>query len=351
MKKNLDFCIVLFICLLICGSLYVLYDHTNEYSVANSNKVVASRGKKAKSRSYNLFSHSNPVSGAGVEAVQSSNALNNRGRSSSRVSHVSVPQGVRPHNQVQSSSSSLPLISSASTISSNSASVSVFDGRSKGSVKLGSSIMAKSSYSQPLVYVEISTPRVYSGGVSHNISFSTTQRSLLELSSSSYVGSGDAVVRQAARKSTVSSPTLGVSSAYASVTHGFSICGNVTPIGNVAIASQHVNVQHRAPSKGLGGTWGNWLDKNWNSDDFGGTIVEDDVWFTEDEAKGIYNTMFGEDSGYWNGGMGNPPTLDDFLNWLRNNNEGKYHMPLGDTLPLVLIGLAYMLVVFVFKRK
>lgn len=345
MKKNLDFCIVLFICLLICGSLYVLYDHTNEYSVANSNKVVASRGKKAKSRSYNLFSHSNPVSGAGVEAVQSSNALNNRGRSSSRVSHVSVPQGVRPHNQVQSSSSSLPLISSASTISSNSASVSVFDGRSKGSVKLGSSIMAKSSYSQPLVYVEISTPRVYSGGVSHNISFSTTQRSLLELSSSSYVGSGDAVVRQAARKSTVSSPTLGVSSAYASVTHGFSICGNVTPIGNVAIASQHVNVQHRAPSSGMGNPWLNWLDDYYN---------DSHNFENEDEAEEAWNEMLGA---YWNEGMGKTPAFADFWEWLndkdKNHQKGDHNftVPVGDGLSLFLMAIAYMVLVFVFKRK
>ena len=79
-------------------------------------------------------------------------------------------------------------------------------------------------------------------------------------------------------------------------------------------------------------------------------IDGDDVWFTEDEAKGIYNTMFGEGSGYWNGGMGNPPSLDDFLAWLKAG-DGKYHVPLGDTLPLVLIGLAYMVLVFMFKRK
>ena len=286
MQKNFDFCVVLFICFLVCGVLYVLYDHTNEYSVTTSNKVVTSRSKKSKSRTYNLFSHSNPTSSnAGVGAVQSSNVVSNRGVSSSRVSHISVPSNVRSHNQGQPSSSYLSTVSTSNAISSNGLGISVFDSHSKSTTKSSSSIVAKSSRS--LVYVEMSKPLAYGGGVRHEVSSSNTHRSLLELSSSSYVGSGDVVVRQAARKTTGSSSSLGVSSAYANATHGFSICGNITPIGNVAVASQHVNVQQRAPSSGMGGTWGNWLDENWNSDDFGGTIDGDDVWMPQKLEKQV----------------------------------------------------------------
>jgi hypothetical protein len=126
MQKNFDFCVVLFICFLVCGVLYVLYDHTNEYSVTTSNKVVTSRSKKSKSRTYNLFSHSNPTSSnAGVGAVQSSNVVSNRGVSSSRVSHISAPSNVRSHNQGQPSSSYLSTVSTSNAISSNGLGISV----------------------------------------------------------------------------------------------------------------------------------------------------------------------------------------------------------------------------------
>lgn len=359
MKKNLDFYVVLFICLLICGSLYVLYDHTSKYSVADSNNVVTLRGPKYNVRSHNVFSHSSSTfSGGGVGVVQSPTVVSSRSGASSRVSDVSVPSYVRTNSQVQAPSSYLPMLSTTGSISSNGVSPSAFASRSKGGATSGVSIMSGASHS--LVYSEASRPLVYGGGVRYSAPSSASQRSLLELSSSSYVGSGDAVVRQSVSRSSASSPSLSVSSAYSSAyantSRELSVYGDITSIGETFVAPYRARVPHRAPpgygdnGSGLGDTWGNWLDKNWNKDSFGGTIVGDDVWFTEDEAKGIYDTMFGEDSDYWNEGMGNPPTEDEFLDWLRNKG-GKYHMPIGDTLPLVLIGLAYMLVVFVFKRK
>lgn len=344
MQKNFDFCVVLFICFLVCGVLYVLYDHSNEYSVTTSNKVVTSRSKKSKSRTYNLFSHSNPASSnAGVAAVQSSNVVSNRGVSSSRVSHISAPSNVRSHNQGQPSSSYLSTVSTSNAISSNGLGISVFDSHSKSTTKSSSSIVAKSSRS--LVYVEMSKPLAYGVGVRHEVSSSNTHRSLLELSSSSYVGSGDVVVRQAARKTTGSSPSLGVSSAYANATHGFSICGNITPIGNVAVASQHVNVQQRAPSSGMGNPWLNWLDDHYQ---------DSHEFKDKDEAETAWGNMLGK---YWNDGMGERPEFEDFWEWLndkdKNHQKGdnEFTVPVGNGLPLLLMAFAYMLVVFVFKRK
>ena len=104
---------------------------------------------------------------------------------------------------------------------------------------------------------------------------------------------------------------------------------------------------------GLGDTWGNsvgdWLEGGNRQEGFG---YEDNGiwWFDEGEAKALYNELFGEGSDYWNDGMGNPPTEDDFLDWLRRG-EGKYRMPIGDILPLFFIALAYVVFVFVSKRK
>ncbi len=346
MQKNFDFCVVLFICFLVCGVLYVLHDHSNEYSVTTSNKVVTSRAKKSKSRSYNLFSHSNPASSnAGVAAVQSSNVVSSRGGSSSRVSHISAPSNVRSHNQAQSPSSSyLSTVSTSNTISSNGLGISVFDSHSKSTTKSSSSIVPKSSRS--LVYVEMSKPLAYSGGVRHEVSSSNTHRSLLELSSSSYVGSGDVVVRQSARQSSVSAPSLGitVSSAYANATHGLSICGNTTPVNVISYTSHSSNIPQRAPSSGMGNPWLNWLDKTY----------DESQQFDKESAEKAWEGMLGD---YWNEGMGKEPEFEDFWDWLSSKKEGhdkgdkNFSAPVGNGLPLFLMALAYMMLVFVFRRK
>ena len=347
MKKNLDFYVVLFICLLICGSLYVLYDHTSKYSVADSNNVVTLRGPKSNVRSHNVFSHSSSTfPGGGVGVVQSPTVVSSRSGASSRVSDVSVPSYVRTNSQVQAPSSYLPMLSTTGSISSNGVRPSAFASRSKGGATSGVSIMSGASHS--LVYSEASRPLVYGGGVRYSAPSSASQRSLLELSSSSYVGSGDAVVRQSVSRSSASSPSLSVSSAYSSAyaynSRGLSVYGDITPIGESVTGSYRANAQQRAPSAGLGGTWLNWLNDKYDGSQG----------FNRDSAETAWGEMLGE---YWNEGMGEAPEFEDFWAWLNSKEGGyeingkKFYAPVGNVLPLLLMAFAYMVLVFVFKRK
>lgn len=354
MKKNLDFYVVLFICLLICGSLYVLYDHTSKYSVADSNNVVTLRGPKSNVRSHNVFSHSSSTfSGGGVGVMQSPTVVSSRSGASSRVSDVSVPSYVRTNSQVQAPSSYLPMLSTTGSISSNGVSPSAFASRSKGGATSGVSIMSGASHS--LVYSEASRPLVYGGGVRYSAPSSASQRSLLELSSSSYVGSGDAVVRQSVSRSSASSPSLSVSSAYSSAyaynSRGLSVYGDITSIGESVTGSYRSRVPHRAPpgygDNGLGDTWLPWLNDYVADNGLGNELS---LGVANDAYKAWLNDWLQRNPGL---DAEDAPTFNDWLTWLQDGGKygHDYKVPIGDIFSLFLMAFAYMVLVFVFKRK
>lgn len=345
MKKNVDFYIILFICVLACGILYFLCDHTDEYSVSKTGNVFALRGTE-----YGVSSPKGATNGNSWTSVGGSGQTT----ATSRV-RVSAPSSARSHSQFQGSSY-LPMISSPATHSASRVSYSAFGGSVKGSATVGSS--AKTMPTQSMAYRGLTQPLAYGGRT--NVVSSNPQRSLLESSSTSYVSAnaGNDAIRQSVRQS--STPSLVGSSSstsvYAHNSRGLSVYGNNSTIGEAMTSPYRASAQHRAPpgsdgsnDSGLGDSWGNsvgdWLDGKTNF----GNEIDGIWWFNEDEARTLYNELFGEGSD-WNYGMGNPPTEDDFFDWLRSG-KGKYRMPIGDIWPLVLIALAYMAMMFVRKRK
>ena len=342
MKRNIDFYITLFICVLVCGVLYVLCDHTGEYSAPKSGNVFALRGAEYSANSHGSAANANSWTSVGG-SVQTT--------ATSRV-RVSAPSSARSRGQIQGSSSYLPMISSPATNSVSRVGHSAIGGNAKGAATISGS--AKTMPSQSVAYRGFSQPLAYGGRT--NVVSSNSQRSLLESSPTSYVSAnvgGDAV-RQSVRQA--STPSLvGASSSYTSVyahnSRSLSVYGDYATIGEAMTSPYRANAQHRAPSAGLGNSWGNsvgdWMNgrTGFGYEDENGTW-----WFNESEAETLYEELFGEDSDYWNEGMGNPPSLDDFLDWLRNNNGG-YRMPIGDVLPLAWMALIYIVVMFIRKRK
>ena len=339
MKKNIDFYIILFICVLACGILYFLCDHTDEYSVSKTGNVFALRGT-----GYGVSSPKGATNGNSWTLVGGSGQTT----ATSRV-RVSAPSSARLHSQFQESSY-LPMISSPATQSSSRVDYSAFGGSAKGSATVGSS--AKTMPTQSVAYRGLAQPLAY-GGRTNAVS-SNSQRSLLESSPTSYVSAnaGNDAIRQSVRQS--STPSLVGSSSYTSVyahnSRGLSVYGDYATVGEAMTSPYRASAQHRAPSSGMGDSWGNsvgdWLDGKTNF----GNEIDGIWWFSEEEANNLYDQLFGEGSDYWNEGMGNPPSRKDFLDWLRRG-EGKYRMPIGDIWPLVLIALAYMAMMFVRKRK
>ena len=340
MKRNIDFYIMLFICVLVCGVLYVLCDHTGEYSAPKSGNVFALRGAEYSANSHGSAANANSWTSVGG-SVQTT--------ATSRV-RVSAPSSARSRSQIHGSSSYLPMISSPVTNSVSRVGHSAIGGNAKGAAVSSS---AKTMPSQSVAYRGFSQPLAY-GGRTNAVS-SNAHRSLLESSPTSYVSAnvgGDAV-RQSVRQA--STPSLvGASSSYTSVyalnSRSLSVYGDYATVGEAMTSPYRANAQHRAPSSGMGNSWGNsvgdWMNgrTGFGYEDENGTW-----WFNKSEAETLYNELFGEGSDYWNEGMGDPPTEEDFYEWLKSG--GKYRMPIGDIWPLVLIALAYIAVMFIRKRK
>ena len=341
MKKNIDFYIILFICVLVCGILYFLCDHTGEYSAPKSGNVFALRGAEYSANSHGSAANANSWTSVGG-SVQTT--------ATSRV-RVSAPSSARSRGQIQGSSSYLPMISSPATNSAGRVGHSAIGGNAKGVATISGS--AKTMPSQSVVYRGFSQPLAY-GGRTNAVS-SNAHRSLLESSPTSYVSAnvgGDAVRQSVCQASTPS--LVGASSSYTSVyahnSRSLSVYGDYATIGEAMTSPYRANAQHRAPSSGMGNSWGNsvgdWLNGKINF----GNEIDGIWWFSEEEANDLYDQLFGKGSDYWNEGMGNPPSREDFLDWLRRG-EGKYRMPIGDVLPLVWMALAYIAVMFIRKRK
>ena len=338
MKKNVDFYIILFICVLACGILYFLCDHTDEYSVSKTGNVFALRGTE-----YGVSSPKGATNGNSWTLVGGSGQTT----ATSRV-RVSAPSSARSHSQFQGSSY-LPMISSPATQSSGRVGYSAFGGSAKGSATMGSS--AKTMPTQSVAYRGLTQPLAY-GGRTNAVS-SNSQRSLLESSPTSYVSAnvGNDAIRQSVRQS--STPSLVGASSYTSVyahnSRGLSVYGDYATIGETMTSPYRANVQHRAPpgvggsgngsenSSGLGDTWGNWMKDNYEGGENG---VDDEG------ALGYYNAWV-KDFEENNKGV-KPPTFEEWLKWFKGS---EYYMPIGDILPLILIALAYMAMMFVRKRK
>ena len=193
MKKSFDFLIILFVCLFVCGTFYLLFDTTDQNIVSNSSGAVALRGT-------NVRSHGG--------AVGSSNAwtsLGGESRSSSR-GRISVPSYTRSHTPMSGSASYSPITSSSISSSSSRANYTSFGGGASGRTGFSGSAMSAPTRTQSVGYGRVSQPVAYSGGAQYNPSSSNSIRSLLDASSSlSYMGTN--VDKRADRSSFRSDPT------------------------------------------------------------------------------------------------------------------------------------------------
>lgn len=336
MKRNLDYFVVLFVCLLIFSVLYVIYDNSNEQSYSSSHNVIALRGSSRsvsmRGRSVQNSAFSGGMMGGEYQYISS-------GRTQS---HVSAPT----HSYDHFRGLSTPVASSKSLLSSQ-----VMHGSTTSSnVNLGGAGVfnfAQRSASAPIAQPNISMP-VYAQSLKISSSLSQVRTN----------SSGDVEV---ARRSLVSSASrassFSSSNAYSS--YQPSVYGQGITLSRdgalaygtaygTAYGHTRANAPQRAPGN-VGGTWENWLDDSWSDEDGYGVLDNGVYWFDDEEARAAYEAQFGEGSS-WNKTMGNSVGYDQFLYWLRNNTDGKYRMPLGDIVPLILMALSYLVMMFVRRR-
>ena len=121
-------------------------------------------------------------------------------------------------------------------------------------------------------------------------------------------------------------------------------------------------------ASGMGDGWWNWLN-NWVKDNGNDYIVEHDgnKYYLIDRDQ-LYAAWEDFVENYWNSGMGDPPTFEDWWDWYSSTmyggrydefgENGSYYQygnylftPVGDVLPLVLLALMYMIILFVKRNK
>ncbi len=336
MKKSFDFLIILFVCLFVCGTFYLLFDTTDQNIVSNSRGAVALRGTKVRSH------------GGAVGSSNAWTSLGGESRSSSR-GRISVPSYARSHTPMSGSASYSPITSSSISSSSTRANYTSFGGGASGRTGFSGSAMSVPTHAQSVAYGRVSQPVAYSGGAQYNPSSSTPIRSLLDASSSlSYMGANvdKRADRSSFRSAGSSSSSLSVSSAYSSAyaynSRGLSVYGDYIAIGGDISSSQRANGQRRA-GPGLGGSWLNWLDDYFDS----GRGLD------RGAAEEAWNEILDDK---WNDGMGDRPSFDDFWAWLQASGDGyeingkHFYAPIGDIVPLFLFALAYMIMMFIRKR-
>ena len=295
MRRNLDLIIILTLSVLVCGVLYLLYTDTAGYSMPKNDNIVLLQGvgpRRVAPRSTAQIVTWAPESMSGMSLSSSSRSV--------RVS----PQSYR-RSSMQATSSNSSLVSSSRSLMSNGASnngVSIVGGNNASFGRT-----AEANRSQSLAY---------GGGVGYpNVNVPSMR------SSNPVVASAPSNITIGPRASSPSQSYI-----YGRTYSSRSIYGGATGSYASTASPLRVGGQYRAPGT-MGGTWensvGDWLDENDPDPDWGSRDENDNWWFNEDEARTLYGELFGENSNYWNEGMGNPPTEDDFFDWLRNNKDGK----------------------------
>ena len=346
MKKNVNVFIAVVLCAALCGGIVWLQTANDEKLGWNIHDSYGEAPAYSNGAAYTNATFAGPANDGGVMAL-SSRSL---GRSGG-ISHAgayAVSYGV----------SSAPLTSNLSPLTSAPAGGGLYEtsGGTFNSYGGGGNGGAVMSYSQsPIANGRMnsgaSNPSLQGGagvGSISPIAYSTARRG--EMSSAW----GDNPAQMLAED-----PAMAMANA-ANVGNGFYGIGSAVDYSGSTNYGQYtgmfggsrMGVRGRQNADGFGDAWWVWFD-TWVQQNGSGYFNEDGYYFNKNTLMDVYNTFVAE---YWNSGMGNPPSFDDWLDWYQtavNNGGGCYQygsnnyfwVPIGDILPLLLLALLYILFV------
>ena len=103
--------------------------------------------------------------------------------------------------------------------------------------------------------------------------------------------------------------------------------------------------------------WWKWFD-TWVSDNGSGYWGGDGYYFNQSTLEEVYKQFL---AGYWNSGMGDPPSFPEWLDWYQDamaengyytyNDHNYYWLPVGDVLPLFLLALLYIVAMYLRSKS
>ena len=338
MNKNVNVFIAVLLCALLCGGVMWLRMASEEKLGWNIQDTYSASPAYSSGASYSDATFVAPSSG-GMMSVTSS-------RRSMRTRATSSYAGAYSSAVTQPLTSNLsPLTSSAGLYTTSSQTFKSFGGGNNAGVSMsGGSLVATNNYAQNSSAVSISSPISLI-----STSLSTPEASYQTDNSFSY---GDAVSAVMAANSMmgISSSCGAYSDIYASATDYAPVSSNYNSFGG------RLNLPGSGGSsteEGFGDEWLTWLWQNYGNTTWG---------FTYEQLEDAYNKW----RAAWelaNMG-GTPPSFLEFLAWFKGNGgehtwtpDGGgdpwtyYWLPVGGILPLLVLGLLYILCLSVRVMK
>ena len=345
MNKNVNVFIAVLLCALLCGGVMWLRMASEEKLGLNVQDTYDTSSAYSSGASYADATFVGPSSGGMMSVTSSRRSLRTRAASSYASSAATQPltSNLSPLTSHLSPLTSSPTGGGLYTTSSQT--FKSFGGGNNAGVSMsGGSLAATNNYAQTSSAVSISSPISLI-----STSLPTSEASYQTDNSFSY---GDAVSAVMAANSIMGTSSLygAYSDIYASATDYAPISSNYNSLGG------RLNLPGSGGSsteEGFGDEWLTWLWQNYGNTTWG---------FTYEQLEDAYNKW----RAAWelaNMG-GTPPSFSEFLAWFKGNGgehtwtpDGGgdswtyYWLPVGGILPLLVLGLLYILCLSVRVMK
>ena len=356
MNRNVNVFIGVILCALLCGCFVWLFS-VSEEDTWKPNEIYDQLHATSYSASYTNVTYSVSSNGGLALTMSPSSALRRRAVSSYAGAYSGAASS--PHRLITSSplaSSPMGGASGAGLHLTSSAEFKSFGGGGNGGTAMGGAISNGRSNSG------LSNPSLQGGagvGSISPIAYSTARRG--DMSSAA----GDDLAMMAAENPVMAmTSTAGMANGfyggYSAMDYSSTATYSSTSdygqyTGMFGTSRQGVRGRQNSPT--FNDPWWVWFD-TWVQKNGSGYLGEDGYYFSRSTLQEVYNQFVAL---FWNSGMGDPPTFDDWLDWYQDamsengyytyNKHNYYWVPVGDILPLLLIALLYVLFVAIKSKS
>ena len=357
MKRNVNVFIAVVLIAVLCGGIVWLQTANDEKLGWNIHDTYGEAPAYSNNgAAYTNATFARPSAGeGGVMSLSSSSALRAR-TSYSYAGAYAISFGVSPASSPNSLIASSPLSSApsgAGLYTTSSKTFNSYGGGGNGGAAMGGAMRGSSSPNSLIASSPITS-------ISSPIAYSTARRSEM-------TALGENLAQMAAEN-----PMMAMTNAANAANAGM----NTTFYGGVYSTTDYssadygqysgmfgggsrMGVRGRQNSPILNDPWWRWFD-TWIETYGGGYFDEDAAGYTFNGTtlREVYNAFLAD---YWNSGMGDAPSFEDWLDWYQaamaengyyDYGDNRYFWaPVGDILPLLLIALLYMLFVAIKSKS
>ena len=341
MKSNVNVFIGVVLCAVLCGT-FVWLRSAGEEDTWKPNEIYDQVHSSSYSASYTNATFSGSPQDGGVALSMSSSSLSRKANfyAGAHSGAVTMPLALSPL-----ASSPMGAASGAGLYTTSSAELKSFGGGGNGGAAMGGTARGNS----------VSNPSLQGGAgigfVSSPIAYSTARRG--DISSTSGVNPA-MMAQQGVTPDMASAGNFGYAAASSYLNGGTYDQYNAI----YGSSNGRSNVRGRQNALGFNDSWWKWFAtwaQEYGSDYYGGDEGSEGYYFNRYSLESVYKEFL---ASYWNSGMGDPPSFDEWLDWYQSamaengyyyeySGEKYYWVPVGDILPLILLALLYLVAMYI----